>query len=92
MVEEGLVEEARGFYPLRHLNALNTVGYKELFRFFDGDWSLEQAIEKIKQHSRNYARKQLTWFNRDKEIHWINLSEPESDVMASASRLLEGEL
>jgi len=92
MVEEGLVEEARGFYPLRHLNALNTVGYKELFRFFDGDWSLEQAIEKIKQHSRNYARKQLTWFNRDKEVHWINLSEPESDVMALASRLLEGEL
>lgn len=88
MVEEGLLAEAKGFYPLRHLNALNTVGYKELFRYFDGDWSLEQAIDKIKQHSRNYARKQLAWFNRDKEIAWINLSRQETDVMCKVMRLL----
>ncbi len=75
MVADGLLDEARGLYPLRHLNALNTVGYKELFDYFDGNCSLEYAVEKIKQHSRNYARKQLSWFNRDKEIHWINLSE-----------------
>lgn len=91
MVEEGIVEEARGFYPQRHLNALNTVGYKELFQYFDGEWTLEQAIDKIKQHSRNYARKQLTWFNKDQEIHWINLSESEPDVMSEVMRLLEQE-
>lgn len=91
MVLEGLVEEARGFYPMRHLNSLNTVGYKELFRYFDGDWSLEQAIEKIKQHSRNYARKQLTWFRRDNAVHWVNLTDKEQDVMKLASSLLERE-
>ncbi len=88
MMQEGLLDEARGFYPMRHLNALNTVGYKEMFRYFDGDWSLEQAVEKMKQHTRNYARKQLTWFNRDKEIHWVNLTEKETDVMALVSQLL----
>ncbi|QRX63940.1 tRNA (adenosine(37)-N6)-dimethylallyltransferase MiaA [Dysgonomonadaceae bacterium zrk40] len=91
MVLEGLVEEARGFYPMRHLNALNTVGYKELFRYFDGDWSLEQAIDKIKQHSRNYARKQLTWFRRDNAVHWVNLTDKEQDVLELASSLLERE-
>lgn len=88
MVEEGLVGEARGFYPLRHLNALNTVGYKELFDHFDGKCTLEHALDKIRQHSRNYARKQLTWFKRDKEIHWINLSEQEPHVMERVARLL----
>ena len=75
MIERGLIDEARRFHPFKHLNSLNTVGYKELFNYFDGDWTLEFAITKIKQHSRNYARKQLSWFNRDKDIHWIDLSE-----------------
>lgn len=75
MVQDGLVEEARQFYPKRHLNSLNTVGYKELFDYFDGNCTFEFAIEKIKQHTRNYARKQLTWFKKDKDIVWINLSE-----------------
>lgn len=79
MIENGLINEARGFYPLRHLNSLNTVGYKELFEYFDGKCPLEFAIDKIKQHSRNYARKQLTWFKKDNEIHWINLSEEKTD-------------
>ena len=74
MIENGLIDEARQFYPYKDFNSLNTVGYKELFKYFDGDWTLEFAIDKIKQHSRNYARKQLSWYNRDKEIHWINLS------------------
>lgn len=74
MMQEGLLEEARGFYSKRDLNSLNTVGYKELFSYFDGDCTLDFAVEKIKQHSRNYARKQMTWFNRDKDIHWIDLS------------------
>ncbi len=73
MMEEGLLDEAKGHYGKRHLNSLNTVSYKELFDYFDGKYSLEEAVEKIKQHSRNYARKQLSWFRKDKDIHWINL-------------------
>ena len=88
MIENGLVEEARNLYPKRHLNALNTVGYKELFEYFDGNCSLDFAIEKIKQHSRNYARKQMTWFNKDKDIRWINLSENKGDVLEEITRLV----
>jgi len=72
MMEDGLLDEARSVYPYRHLNSLNTVGYKELFRFFDGEWSLDFSIEKIKQNSRIYSRKQMTWFKRDKEIAWFH--------------------
>lgn len=79
MIENGLVEEARVLYPYRHLNSLNTVGYKELFKHFDGEWTLDFAVEKIKQHSRNYARKQLSWFNRSKDIHWIDLTDQNID-------------
>lgn len=82
MIEEGLIEEARSFYPQRHLNSLNTVGYKELFDYFDGNCPLDVAIEKIKQHTRNYARKQITWFKKDKETVWINLSDEKEDVVA----------
>jgi tRNA dimethylallyltransferase len=62
---------------MRHLNALNTVGYKELFNYFDGVWSLEEAVERIKGNTRRYARKQLTWFKRDAEIHWYHPDEKE---------------
>lgn len=79
MIERGLVEEARRFYPYKHLNSLNTVGYKELFMYFDGECTLEFAIDKIKQHSRNYARKQLSWYNRSDDIHWIDLSDKSVD-------------
>ncbi len=86
MVVDGLVEEARKFYPLRHLNSTNTVGYKELFEYFDGAWPLDFAISKIKQHSRNYARKQMTWFKKDKEVFWIDLSDKAVDVMEEINR------
>jgi len=66
MISSGLLEEAGRFYPQRHLNALNTVGYKELFKYMDGEWTLDFAIEKIKQSTRIYSRKQITWFKRDK--------------------------
>ncbi len=79
MISSGLLEEAGRFYPQRHLNALNTVGYKELFKYLDGEWTLDFAIEKIKQSTRIYSRKQITWFKRDKKIHWINLSETSED-------------
>ncbi|MDD2243244.1 MAG: tRNA (adenosine(37)-N6)-dimethylallyltransferase MiaA [Dysgonamonadaceae bacterium] len=88
MIQEGLLDEVRGFYPLRHLNSLNTVGYKEIFDFLDGNNTLEFAIDKIKQHSRNYARKQITWFKRDKEIHWIDLSDPDVNVLDTILTLL----
>jgi len=65
MVAQGLENEARSLYPHRHLKACDTVGYKEWFRYFDGDWSKEKAIEKIKQHTRNYAKRQLTWFRKE---------------------------
>ena len=88
MIDNGLIEEAQRLYPLRHLNSLNTVGYKELFDSFDGKYDLNTAIEKIKQHSCNYARKQLSWFKRDKEIHWINLSDEKIDVEAQIMKQL----
>jgi len=72
MIEQGLLEEARSVYHLRHLNSLNTVGYKELFNYFSGEWTLEFAVEKIKQNTRIYSRKQMTWFKRDKEIQWFH--------------------
>ncbi|MBR4188291.1 MAG: tRNA (adenosine(37)-N6)-dimethylallyltransferase MiaA [Bacteroidaceae bacterium] len=73
MMEEGLLDEARRLYPLRHENALNTVGYKELFRYLDGEWTLPFAIEKIKKNTRDYAKKQMTWFAHDTSIQWIEL-------------------
>lgn len=72
MVEEGLLDEARRLYPFRGENALNTVGYKELFRYLDGEWELPFAIEKIKKNTRDYAKKQMTWFAHDKEIQWFH--------------------
>lgn len=75
MIDEGLVEEARSVYPYRHLNSLNTVGYKEIFNYLDGTWTLPFAIEKIKQNSRIYSRKQMTWFKRDADIVWFHPDE-----------------
>jgi tRNA dimethylallyltransferase len=72
MIEDGLPDEAAKYYKDRHLNSLNTVGYKELFDYFDNKITLEQAIELIKRNSRNYARKQLTWFRKDKDIKWFS--------------------
>lgn len=76
MMAAGLLKEAENLYPLRHLKALNTVGYAELFDYFDGLYSLDKAIELIKQHSRNYAKRQLTWFRKDKDFRWFS---PEDD-------------
>ena len=75
MIDEGLVKEARSVYPYRHLNSLNTVGYKEIFNYLDGTWTLPFAIEKIKQNSRIYSRKQMTWFKRDADIAWFHPDE-----------------
>ena len=72
MIENGLIEEAKQMYPHKELNSLNTVGYKELFNYFDGKCTLDEAIFKIKSNTHKYCRKQLTWFKRDKDIHWFN--------------------
>ena len=75
MVADGLVEEARRVYPQRHLNSLQTVGYKEMFAYFDGEYDLNRAIELIQQNSRHYAKRQLTWFRRDPQIHWLHAND-----------------
>ncbi len=72
MMENGLLEETRRVYPLKRLNSLNTVGYKELFCYLDGYCTLDFAVEKIKQNTRIYSRKQMTWFKRDEEITWFH--------------------
>lgn len=72
MINAGLEEEARRVYPLRHLNSLQTVGYRELFGYMDGEYDIAQAIEMIQRNSRRYAKRQMTWFRRDTTIHWLN--------------------
>ena len=72
MIEQGLIEEVKGFTHLKHHNSLNTVGYKEIFKYLDGEWTLDFAIEKIKQNTRIYSRKQVTWYRKDEEIAWFH--------------------
>ena len=72
MMDDGLTAEAQQVYPFRHLAALQTVGYRELFAYMDGEYDLARAIERIQQNSRHYAKRQMTWFRRDKQIYWLN--------------------
>ena len=72
MMADGLLDEVKGLVKKRHTNALNTVGYKELFDYLDGRWSLEEAVERIKGNTRRYARKQLTWYKRDEDMRWFH--------------------
>ena len=88
MIKEGLEEEARSLKAYRNINALQTVGYKEMFDYFDGLISRTQAIDEIKKNTRHYAKRQLTWFNRDEKIQWIN---PEvNNTKASVLELIAG--
>ena len=87
MMEKGLLEEARSVAEYKHLNSLNTVGYKEIFKYIDGEWPLDFAIEKIKQNSRIYSRKQMTWFKRDTEISWFH-PEKKEEIMNHIKNLL----
>lgn len=84
MIQDGLEEEVKALLPFRNTNSLNTVGYKEMFAYFDGKMSLEEAADKIRQNSRIYSRKQMTWFKRDNQIKWF---EPEQlgDIIAYIS-------
>ncbi|MBP5356178.1 MAG: tRNA (adenosine(37)-N6)-dimethylallyltransferase MiaA [Prevotella sp.] len=85
MMRDGLLDEAKRWYPQRDFQSLNTVGYKELFSYFDGQWSLEEAVERIKGNTRRYCRKQLTWFKRDDSIRWFNLSDTNPSDGSSSS-------
>ena len=91
MMQEGWLEEAKRLYPYRHLNALNTVGYKELFKYFDGTWNLASATEKIKKNTRDYAKKQMTWFAHDESIHWFN-PENEKEILDFISTNIQSKL
>lgn len=78
MMETGLLEEARNVYTYKEYNSLNTVGYKELFKYFEKDWTLDYAISMIQQNTRRYAKKQMSWFNKDKDIQWFHPEEKAS--------------
>ena len=87
MMEQGLLEEAKSLYPKRHLNALNTVGYKELFAFFDGQCSLPEAVELIKIHTRQYAKRQMTWLRKDKSYTWITPDEMMTSLLSEKNSI-----
>lgn len=81
MIKEGLLEEAKALLPKQHLNALNTVGYKELFNYFNGEWELDFAISEIKKNTRRFAKRQLTWFRKDETITWFDYkTNPDSII------------
>lgn len=88
MMEEGLLEEARALYFKKDLNALNTVGYKELFKYFEGEWSLEKAVEEIKKNTRRFAKRQFTWFRKNEEIKWFNYDTPVAEIINSIEESL----
>ncbi len=88
MMDDGLEQEAHRMYPLRQLNALNTVGFKEMFAYFDGDISKEEAVRQIQSATRRYMRKQLTWFRKDPEIAWFT-PDDEERIIAHIDRLTQ---
>jgi tRNA dimethylallyltransferase len=81
MMNEGLLDEAKKVYPHKNLNALQTVGYKELFSYFDKETSLEFAIEEIKKNTRRFAKRQLTWFKRNSETKWFEYNVNKEEIV-----------
>ena len=86
MMEEGLLQEAEALYSLQGLNALNTVGYKELFRYFEGELELEQAVAEIKKNTRRFAKRQLTWFRKNQDINWFQQDSPVEEIIDFAEK------
>jgi tRNA dimethylallyltransferase len=82
MIEQGLLEEAKSLYPHKDLNALQTVGYRELFAYFDGQESLEKAVENIKTNTRHFAKRQLTWFRRTPGVVWFDYTTDAEKIVA----------
>lgn len=89
MMGDGLLSEAHHFYPQRHLNSLNTVGYKELFLYFDGRYTLDEAVEKIKRNTRVYAKKQMTWYRKDTDIAWFHPDQINEIIKFARQKLCE---
>ena len=87
MIDEGLLEEVRGLIPYRNLVSLQTVGYSELFKYFDGDWTLEFAIEEIKKNSRRFAKRQLTWYRKETNIHWVGFENAVEESLSLLKNL-----
>ena len=81
MITNGLLEEVKLLYPFRHLKPLHTVGYTEFFEYLDGKLSLDEAISLFKQHTRNYAKRQMTWLRKETDLNWIDVHEPLEAVM-----------
>ena len=88
MIKMGLEDEALAYYHLRKMNALQTVGYKEFFDYFEGKMSYEETVEKIKQNSRNYAKRQLTWFRRDKSYIWFDVVKEKDQIIPQLLKLI----
>ena len=86
MIENGLLEEAKTLYPYKLLNALNTVGYKELFNYFDGIWTLDFAISEIKKNTRRFAKRQLTWFRKDASILWFDYESSIEQIISEINK------
>ena len=91
MMDSGLLEEVKAVYPLRHLNSLQTVGYRELFGYLDGEYDLQRAVELIRQNTRHYAKRQMTWFRRDKDIHWLDANNDYEKNIYTIDTLLRGD-
>lgn len=89
MMEEGLLEEAKNLIPYKNLNALNTVGYKEIFEHLEGKCTLEEAVEEIKKNTRRFAKRQLTWFKKEKDITWFQNSASSEEVIAFLKERME---
>lgn len=89
MMEQGLLEEVRALVPYKDLNALQSVGYNELFKYLDGSWELDFAVSEIKKNTRRFAKRQLTWFNKEQEILWINYEEAMANVIPKIETNLE---
>lgn len=87
MLEEGLLDEVKSLLPFRNLISLRTVGYTELFKYFDGDWSLEFAVEEIKKNSRRFAKRQLTWYRKENNIKWVNYENSLQESLSLLSNL-----
>ncbi|CAL2085471.1 tRNA (adenosine(37)-N6)-dimethylallyltransferase MiaA [Tenacibaculum sp. 190524A05c] len=89
MMENGLLEEAKALYPHKTLNALQTVGYRELFEYFDGNWELDFAVSEIKKNTRRFAKRQLTWFRRDQNTVWFDFQDDISIIISQVSELIK---
>jgi tRNA dimethylallyltransferase len=89
MIQDGLLEEAKDLYQFKSLNALNTVGYKELFHFFDGSWTLDFAISEIKKNTRRFAKRQLTWFRKDQNVLWFNYESSLEEIISEINKKIK---